>query len=615
MVFERGRASVGVALALLGVVAAPPLRAQDAAQSVAPAAVDAAVPPPAVQDPCPPAEPVYPRRRSPTVPVLEYQPDPCDPTRLRTPALSEIGQMQGLPDRWRIVEAIGLKEDLLDPYHGQNRLKGDIPVFGEDWFVALIGISDTVVEPREFPVPVGGPVAERPGSLDTYGDGHQEVYSQTFILETVLYQGDTVFKPPDWEFRFTPAFNITHVVVEERGLLKADADARRTRTEAVLGIQAAFVDKHLRDVSSRYDFDSVRVGVQPFTADFRGFLLNDSLFGVRLFGIRDDNRIQYNLAWFRRIDKDTNSGLNNLVERGAAALRDDDIFVVNAYLQDWPRLGFTVQGTVLHNRNREGGEIQYDDNGILQRPASIGLERRRDYDVTYLGTSGDGHLGGFNLSASAYLALGSSTRGTFSERREDIRAGFFAAEVSKDFSWIRPRASVAWASGDPDPFDGRGEGFDAVFENPLFAGADTSFWIREPVPLVAGGRVTLSGRNGLLNSLRSSKEFGQSNFSNPGLRLVGIGIDLDLTPTLRISGNLNHLAFDDTAVLQVARAQGGIDRDIGLDASVAVVWRPLAIQNVVGRLSAAALRPGAGYRALFGDETAWAVLGNVVLTY
>lgn len=617
MVSERRSTSARCMLTVLGIAVALPLRAQEAAPPSEPpaAAEHEGRPVGTAQDPCPPAAPVDPRRRSPAVPVLEYRPDPCDPTRLRTPALSEIGQMQGLPDRWRIVEAIGLEENLLDPYHGQNRLKGDVPVFGEDWFVALIGISDTVVEPREFPVPVGGPVTERPGSLDTYGDGYQEVYSQTFILETVLYQGDTVFKPPDWEFRFTPALNITHVVVEERGLLKADADARRTRTEAVLGIQAAFVDKHLRNVSSRYDFDSLRVGVQPFTADFRGFLLNDSLFGVRLFGIRNDNRIQYNLAWFRRIDKDTNSGLNNLVERGAAALRDDDIFVANAYLQDWPRLGFVVQGTVLHNRNREGGRIQYDDNGILQRPASIGLERPRDYDVSYLGVSGDGHLGGVNLSASAYLALGDSTRGTFSERREDIRAGFFAAEVSKDFSWIRPRASVAWASGDPDPFDGRGEGFDAVFENPLFAGADTSFWIREPVPLVAGGRVTLSGRNGLLNSLRSSKEFGQSNFSNPGLRLVGVGVDLDLTPTLRVSGNLNHLAFDDTAVLQVARAQGGIDRDIGLDASVAVVWRPLAIQNVVARLSASALRPGAGYRALFGDETAWAVLGNVVLTY
>jgi hypothetical protein len=232
-----------------------------------------------------------------------------------------------------------------------------------------------------------------------------------------------------------------------------------------------------------------------------------------------------------------------------------------------------------------------------------------------LGLSGDGHIGGLNLTTSAYYAIGDAERGTFVDRPQQIRAGFFAAELSKDFSWVRARASLAWGSADSDPFDGRGEGFDAIFENPLFAGADTSFWIREPVPLIGGGRVTLSGRNGLLNSLRSSKEFGQSNFANPGLKLIGVGADFDLTPTLRVSTNVNWLQFVDTETLRVARAQGDIDKEIGLDASIAVIWRPLAIQNVVGRLSVATLVPGEGYRDLFEDDMAYAVLGNLVLTY
>ncbi len=33
------------------------------------------------------------------------------------------------------------------------------------------------------------------------------------------------------------------------------------------------------------------------------------------------------------------------------------------------------------------------------------------------------------------------------------------------------------------------------------------------------------------------------------------------------------------------------------------------------RLSVAALLPGSGYEALFGDEVAYSVLGNIVLTY
>ena len=53
-----------------------------------------------------------------------------------------------------------------------------------------------------------------------------------------------------------------------------------------------------------------------------------------------------------------------------------------------------------------------------------------------------------------------------------------AAEVSYDFDWTRVRLSGLWASGDSDPYDKTEGGFDAIFENPQFAGADTSYWIR-----------------------------------------------------------------------------------------------------------------------------------------
>ena len=79
-----------------------------------------------------------------------------------------------------------------------------------------------------------------------------------------------------------------------------------------MGVQELFADVHLRNVSTRYDFDSLRVGIQPFISDFRGFLFQDVPFGVRLFGTRDNNQWQYNLGWFRRLEKDTNSGLNDV---------------------------------------------------------------------------------------------------------------------------------------------------------------------------------------------------------------------------------------------------------------------------------------------------------------
>jgi hypothetical protein len=564
---------------------------------------------------CPPEQPAQSDRRSPSVPVLPWEPTPCEPARLPHAKDESLGEFAAVPDRWRVVSMLGYRENLLDPYHGNNWLKADRPAWGEDWFVNLLAVSDSVLEPRRFPTPVGGPASGGAASLDTIGAGEQLVFAQSVIVEGVIYKGDTVFKPPDYEFRFTPVFNFNYADVNEAGVLKAEAGSSTSRTEGVIGVQALFVDKHLRNVSARYDFDSLRVGIQPFTSDFRGFLFQDSALGVRLFGTRANNRYQYNLGVFRRLEKDTNSGLNNVIELGGESLRDDDLVVANLYAQDWPRPGFTTQGTIVHNRNREGDEIRYDDNGVIQRPASIGLERGRDYDVTYAGVSGDGHFGRWNLSASLYGAFGSATRGLFVDEEQDIAAGFVAGELSRDFDWIRLRGSLVYASADDDPFDDRAGAFDAIFENPLLAGADTSFWIRQPVPLIGGGRVTLSGRNGLLNSLRASKELGQSNFENPGLALLGIGADFDLTPTTRVSVNVNYLQFVDTAVLEVARAQAPIERAIGEDISVALTWRPFATQNIVVRVSAAALVPGRGFEQLYGDELPYSVLGNVVFAY
>jgi len=539
---------------------------------------------------------------------------PCNPGALPPPGTALV-DFAAYPDRWRLVSLLGYPETLANPWQGNNWLKGDRPAFGADWFVSLTGIADTVVEPRRFPVPVGGPVTEDPGSLDALGEGRQLVLAQTVLLEGVLYKGNTVFMPPEWEFRIIPAFNLNYARAEQAGLLGAPADADTSRRDGTVGLQGLFVDRHLRDVSARYDFDSLRVGIQPFTADFRGFLFQDSPLGIRLFGTRDNNRYQYNLAWFRRLDKDINSGLNAILDRGLPAIRDDDVFIANLYAQDTPFPGFTSQVVAAYNRNREAGDVQYDDNGFIQRPASIGIGQGRDYDVVYLGYNADGHFRQFNLSVSGYAALGEETRGTFNSRAGDIRAFFLAAEVSRDFDWLRARASALYASGDDDPFDDEATGFDAIFENPLFGGADTSFWIRQPVPLIGGGRVALSGRNGLLNSLRASKELGQSNFSNPGTVLLGVGAALDLSPTLRVSANANEIWFADPATVEVARNQGGLDEHLGLDVSLALTWRPLAIQNIVLRLSAAALLPGKAYEQLYKDEMAYSILGNLVLTY
>lgn len=571
-----------------------------------------AIPVAAQQDPCEGAPPLETRpRRRPGYPVITFEDAPCDPERAAPPRANLLRDPPPVPDRWRIVDTLGYEGNLWDPYSGNNPLKGDKPVFGEDWFFSLLAISDTVVEPRRFPTPVGLTSTARPGSLDLIGSGEQVFFNQNLIVEGVLYKGDTVYKPPDHEFRIVPVFNWNITDVDEIGFLKADPARGSRRSENDVALQQAFYDYHIRDVSPRYDFESIRVGIQPFSNDFRGFLFQDQQFGVRFFGVRENAIYQYNLAWFRRLEKNVNSGLNDVGE----GLRDDDVFIANLYRQDYPRLGFTSELSLIYNRNRERDDFVFDENQIIARPASLGFERGRDYDVVYPGYNGDGHFGRLNLSVSSYLALGEESNGTFVQEETDIRSYFLAAEASRDFDWIRLRASFLHASGDDDPFDDKAEGFDAIFENPQFAGGDTSFFIRQAVPLIGGGKVGLSTRNGILPNLRSSKERGQSNFTNPGLTLIGVGADFDLSPETRLSFNLNQLWFDETEVLEVARAQQGIGSNIGQDISAALIWRPFATQNVVFRLSGAALIPGGGWKDLYGSGTPYSVLGNLILQY
>ena len=129
--------------------------------------------------------------------------------------------------------------------------------------------------------------------------------------------------------------------------------------------------------------------------------------------------------------------------------------------------------------------------------------------------------------------------------------------------------------------------------------------------------MALMGRNGILPSLRPSKEQGQSNFINPGIQMIGIGADADLLPVLRLSANWNYFRFDTTKVLEALRQQAPIDESFGHDVSLSLIWRPFMSQNIVFRLSAAALLAEDGFDDLYGNEakTPYSVLANITLTY
>jgi hypothetical protein len=571
-------------------------------------------------EPTPPDEatPLYGRQRpgrQPTYPAPVVQTNP-GAVSAPPPEAFPTDQIP-IPDRWRLSADLKLVDPRwFDPYN-QNTLKGDRPIAGTtDWFVVLSGISDTVIEPRSFPTAVTPQSTAQGGEIDTFGRADSLAISQTFLAGFSLIKGSTAFKPPDLEFTVLLAFNYNFTTAPERGILSVDPTKGLTRSADFVGVQEAFVEYHLRNVSDRYDFDAVRAGIQPFSADFRGFLFQDEPLGIRFFGDRDDNRFQYNLAFFERFQKEANSGLNDLTR----AARKDYVVVGNLYRQDFPVPGLTSQVTVVYNANREGDEVVFDSDGFPVIPALIGDDRARNYDVVYLGYNADGHIGRLNLTVSTYGALGEDRNSIFTDKPAEIRSWFVAAEPSYDIDWARIRLSALYASGDRDPHGNVETGFDAILENPQFAGGDTSYFIRQSLPFVGGGGdVGLNGRNGVLIDLRSTKDEGQSNFNNPGTVLLGGGADLDLTPQLRLSGNINHLWFADTAVIEALRQQGSIPTGVGWDYSVATIWRPWMTQNVVFRFSVAVFSPGSGFDSLLAtvprNDLLYSILLNTVLTF
>jgi hypothetical protein len=171
-----------------------------------------------------------------------------------------------------------------------------------------------------------------------------------------------------------------------------------------------------------------------------------------------------------------------------------------------------------------------------------------------------------------------------------------------DYDYLRFRASGFWSQGDSNPTDARATGFDAIFDDPNFAGGQFSFWNRNGIRLTQTG-VGLVQPNSLLPSLRSSKTEGQANFVNPGLFLYNAGVDVELTQRIKAIFNVNYLRFHRTESLEYVLFQPRIRKDIGFDYSVGVAYRPFLINNVTITFGAATLQTGRGFRDIFTDRS------------
>lgn len=583
--------------------------------------VSSAAPPSTERPPQSPGRtPQIPQQPTPALPSYGSIQQPRAPATVATaqplPPDQEIFEAE--PDRWNAEmpdykrygaggEYLYTKAHWWDPFN-RNKWKGDDPILGNSIFFNFTATSDTLFDERRVPSPSGASRAE-PGTAEFFGKGEQSFLNQDFRFTFDLFRGDASFKPVDWQIRFTPEFNLNDLDTQELGIVNIDVREGTSRYDTHVGVQELFAEYKIADLDHDYDFVSVRAGMQQFTSDFRGFLFSDEQPGLRVFGNLKSNRWQYNLAYFQMVEKDTNSGLNTFDRR------HQQVGVANLYLQDFLWKGYTTEFSVAYNK--DDPSIHFDTDGFLVRPAPIGNVvnqgagiETHGIRVTYLGWTSDGHMGPVNVSHAFYQALGYDTFNPIAGRSVTVNAQMAALELSKDKDWMRFRGSFLYSSGDANPRDGRARGFDAIVDNPAFAGGVFSFWNREAVRL-SGSGVQLTPEESLLPNLRSDKNEGQANFVNPGIWIYNAGADFDVTTKLTAVTNFNFLRFDRTEPLELVLFQSPVRHDIGEEFDLGAKYRPPLTENIALTFGGSVFQPGQGFQDIYTRRTLFSAFANL----
>lgn len=491
----------------------------------------------------------------------------------------------------------------------QNILKGDFPLPGtKDLFLNITVTERFIAQTRRVPTPTNN-VGAGPINPEFWGDSKQEAFNNDFVVSFDLFKAPQNFKPVEWRLRVSPVFNVNVLDVREKGITSVDVTNSTYRRRDDFALQEALFEYHLYDFNRRYDFLSIEAGIFPFRSDFRGFVFDDVQRGLRLVGNADNNKWQYNLAVFDMLDKDTNSLLNKFEDREQAVL------IANVYRQDWPFLGYISNFSFHYNRDRLTEEV--DDNGFVLVPYPHGNAEAGDIDAYYLGWAGEGHIGRVNISHAFYQVFGEQEENFLAGRDVDINAQLAAMELSVDIDWWRLRVYGMYASGDSDPADSQGEGFDAIMDAPNFAGGEFSYFNSQAIPIGVNGLLLSSGLSPLPD-LQKSKFQAPANYVNPGLNLIGAAVNADLTPRSRVILGTNYMLFDDTASLErfFQPVTSRIDRQIGLEFYSQLQYRPLLTNNVIFNIGASALVPGDGFERIYqNDETLYTVFLQMLLTY
>ncbi len=529
--------------------------------------------PPATQEPkpqepkagqpeAPKAEPKKPdaappdRARQSPEPAFHYEPvhsrylrlDPFDRYGRRT-RWNPLTMSDGTGE-YPIIGSAGL----FDVYN-TNKWKGDLPMWGENTFVAAELVSANLFEGR-----------------NKAGANDETELRSTEFLSIEAFHGDTVFRPPTWRVRSTLAFDFRYV--DNAVVDGFDPDA---------AVQELFGEALLWDCDPYLDFGSVRVGRQAFASDFRNFIFTDQNDGVQLFGSLNESKIDFQLAFFDLVAKDPISNLNRGFED-----RDQTFLAANVFFEDLVATGYKVEFT-----------FQWAHDTAVQ-DATV--------DAYYLGFNGEGRIGGLEVAHAFYWMTGTDDQNIVTAAETDINAFMAALEVAIPDDWRRYVFSGLYASGDSDVNDDKGGGFDSVFDNPNFAGGAFGYFDRQAI---AAQGVPIVNTNSFYPNLRT-KANDAPNSVNPGLIILHGGVEADLSNYWSVAFNAAYLHFADTNVLEAVFGQS-VSSSFGIDLSLAAKYRPLGVDNCIITPGVQVLFSTGGLEDLTGDSALAALFVNAVI--
>ena len=100
-------------------------------------------------------------------------------------------------------------------------------------------------------------------------------------------------------------------------------------------------------------------------------------------------------------------------------------------------------------------------------------------------------------------------------------------------------------------------------------------------------------------------------------RIRGPGriMDIELTPRWKAILNATYLQFADTEVIQRVLFDDRIDREIGMDYSIGIQYRPFLNNNFIVTVGGAALVPGKGFADIYSGEVFYSGFVGLTLTY